>query len=288
MYKCDIYCKFTVAMIIGTVDRLIIALIAIIIVVVISVILILGVIGINPRYETMVVRTGANIRSCSRITCSVIGGLKIGDKIQSQGQVDGEEVRGNDKWIKFNHNGTEAYVWSGLVSTLTPQPTATKQSATATEQPPTATKRLPATKRPTATETPNMFLYPRSCLYVRDCPRWSSCRRVGRVVESDTIQVFDRVEGEEVNGNDEWIKFKYYGRNGYIPRSYLLQERQPYSIFPTTSPSAFSRSFLCNCSKLCDEMTCAEAFYQYVNCGCERRDSDNDGMPCDARCECRR
>lgn len=44
--------------------------------------------------------------------------------------------------------------------------------------------------------------------------------------------------------------------------------------------------FSCNCSKTCDQMACCdEAYFQLNQCGCSRRDGDNDGVPCESICQ---
>jgi hypothetical protein len=44
-------------------------------------------------------------------------------------------------------------------------------------------------------------------------------------------------------------------------------------------------SFTCNCSKTCEQMaSCDEAYFQLNQCGCGRRDSDNDSVPCENIC----
>lgn len=57
---------------------------------------------------------------------------------------------------------------------------------------------------------------------------------------------------------------------------------------PSSSPSLFpkaSGSYTCDCSKLCSQIsTCDEAYFQLNSCGCTKRDSDGDGVPCESLC----
>ncbi len=47
-----------------------------------------------------------------------------------------------------------------------------------------------------------------------------------------------------------------------------------------------SSGFTCNCAKTCPNMiSCAEAQFQLNSCGCSARDSDHDGVACDAQCQ---
>jgi len=44
-------------------------------------------------------------------------------------------------------------------------------------------------------------------------------------------------------------------------------------------------NYSCDCSKSCTEInSCEEAYYQLNNCGCSKRDSDGDGVPCESLC----
>lgn len=43
--------------------------------------------------------------------------------------------------------------------------------------------------------------------------------------------------------------------------------------------------FKCDCSKSCSKIkTCREARFQLEKCGCQQRDRDNDGVPCESLC----
>lgn len=57
---------------------------------------------------------------------------------------------------------------------------------------------------------------------------------------------------------------------------------QPTQPPPPTQPPA--PAFTCDCSKTCGAMTCEEAYFQLQQCGCGRRDSDKDGVPCESIC----
>lgn len=60
---------------------------------------------------------------------------------------------------------------------------------------------------------------------------------------------------------------------------------QNSKLVPSSSRSAQS-SYVCDCSKLCSQIsTCDEAYFQLNNCGCSKRDSDHDGIPCESLCK---
>ena len=45
-------------------------------------------------------------------------------------------------------------------------------------------------------------------------------------------------------------------------------------------------TYTCDCSKLCSQIsTCEEAYFQLNQCGCTKRDSDKDGVPCESLCK---
>lgn len=51
------------------------------------------------------------------------------------------------------------------------------------------------------------------------------------------------------------------------------------------SPPASSGRYTCNCQKTCGNMSsCEEAYFQLNTCGCQARDGDNDGVPCESIC----
>ncbi len=54
---------------------------------------------------------------------------------------------------------------------------------------------------------------------------------------------------------------------------------------PQTPAQPAASSFTCSCSKTCGQMaSCEEAYFQLNQCGCGRRDGDNDGVPCESIC----
>ena len=58
----------------------------------------------------------------------------------------------------------------------------------------------------------------------------------------------------------------------------------PAYIPPTPAPTT-SSTFSCDCSKTCTQIaSCEEAYYQLNACGCNIRDGDNDGVPCENLC----
>ena len=207
---------------------------------------------------TMYVTTRANVRSCARTGCQILGGLNPGDSIQSLRQVNGEKINGNNRWIRFSYQGRTAYIHSSLVSsarsaasptrrptstwtpTVTDTPTSTATDTdvpTATDMPtstqtptPTVTDAPTSTQRPTSTASSaaSMTMYVRTRgnagANVRACPR-TTCGIIGGLSPGANIQALGRVEGEAVYGNSEWVQFEHNDTVAYIHSSLVSPNR---------------------------------------------------------------
>lgn len=54
---------------------------------------------------------------------------------------------------------------------------------------------------------------------------------------------------------------------------------------PSTGGTTGNGKFTCDCSKACTKIaTCDEAYFQLNQCGCQARDADKDGVPCESLC----
>ena len=54
---------------------------------------------------------------------------------------------------------------------------------------------------------------------------------------------------------------------------------------PAQSEAPAQPAYTCNCSKTCGAMSsCREAYFQLNNCGCRKRDGNNNGVPCESIC----
>lgn len=81
---------------------------------------------------------GINVRSCPSTSCEVVGRVNQGTRLTANGQIDGEAVNsGNKLWYRVRYGGGEAYVYSSVVTSSAPRPTAQPQvSAPQPQQPP--------------------------------------------------------------------------------------------------------------------------------------------------------
>jgi hypothetical protein len=137
----------------------------------------------------------------------------------------------------------------------------------------------------------------------RACPR-TSCDVVARFGYGTELTVEDTVRGERVSGSNRWLEVHYQGELVYVHSSLASTQRGGGSSGnnggsssaggstsggssgsvsqPTAAPQ--TNSYACNCSRTCGQMTCEEAYFQLNQCGCGRRDGDNDGVPCEEIC----
>lgn len=207
---------------------------------------------------TMYVMTRANVRSCARTSCQILGGLTPGASIQSLRQVYGEKINGNNQWIRFSYQGRTAYIHSSLVSsarsavsptrrptstwtpTVTDTPTSTATDTdvpTATDAPtstatdtdvPTVTDAPTSTQTPTPTSATGVTMYVRTRgnagANVRACPR-TTCGIIGGLKPGADIQALGRVEGEAVYGNSEWVQFEHNDTVAYVHGSLVSPNR---------------------------------------------------------------
>lgn len=182
---------------------------------------------------------------------------------------------------------------------------------------------LPVSQAQSATRTPRPTRTPRqsaqtyyvtgNAVNARSCPR-TDCEIVTTFSRGRSVRVLETVTGSSVSGNTNWYRARYQGQDIFIHSS-LLSRTQPSSpaspqptrttnsgnVQPTNAPAAPvappppptenqsvappAASFTCSCSKTCEQIaTCEEAYFQLNQCGCSRRDSDGDGVPCESIC----
>jgi endonuclease YncB( thermonuclease family) len=70
------------------------------------------------------------------------------------------------------------------------------------------------------------------------------------------------------------------------PQQPAAQSQAPAAQPPAAQPAQPpAPAFTCDCNKSCSAMaSCEEAYFQLQQCGCGRRDGDNDGVPCEDIC----
>lgn len=132
---------------------------------------------------------------------------------------------------------------------------------------------------------------------VRACSL-TTCAIVAKLPSGTAIQPLEQVEGAKVSGSTIWYRIDVNGKEGYIHAS-LVTTKAPKASAPATgssvqatavpalisTPAPAAPAFACSCSKTCEAMaSCEEAYYQLNQCGCGKRDSDHDGVPCESIC----
>lgn len=179
---------------------------------------------------------------------------------------------------------------------------------------------LPVSQAQSATRTPRPTRTPRqsaqtyyvtgNTVNARSCPR-TDCDIVRTYSRGQSIRVVATVTGASVSGSTDWYEVRYRGRVIYVHSS-LVSSTAPStaqptratnsgSVQPTNAPAAPvappppptenqsvappAASFTCSCDKTCEQIaTCEEAYFQLNQCGCGRRDTDGDGVPCESIC----
>jgi hypothetical protein len=95
-------------------------------------------------------------------------------------------------------------------------------------------------------------------------------------------------ERNQINMDPSWKfegeAFSVIAYANPLPKPTPVPSPQPTPI-PAPTPIPDPSPFGCNCKKTCTQiMTCQEAYYQLNTCGCNERDGDNDGVPCENLC----
>ena len=241
-----------------------------------------------------------NARSCAATTCDVVTTFRGGQALDAIDVVAGAAWRGDTRWLKVRHGDGEVYVHALLARQVTPGAV------------PTATSR-PATSAGAVTVNPNQattiwYVVAPSHANARSCPR-TTCKVVTSFARGAAVNVLQRVSGESVNGNSTWQAVKHGNQVVYVHAPLLSQSRPRPTAVPVARPARSSQSqpqqqqqsqpaavsapptavpgpqFSCDCSKTCSAMaSCQEAYFQLNTCGCSRRDSDRDGVPCESIC----
>ena len=105
--------------------------------------------------------------------------------------------------------------------------------------------------------------------------RGTSYRQVGSLAAGASLQALGQ--------SGDWYLVSHDGRDAFIASWLTHNSPQPPPTRQQAQPQ--QRSYSCNCSKTCGAMSsCQEAYYQLNNCGCRKRDGDNDGVPCERIC----
>ena len=215
-------------------------------------------------------RDVVNLRSGPGTAYEKLGSLQGNTQLHIIGQ--------SEDWYVIAYNGREAFLASWLTFDL-----------------PTATPVVLRTSTPTVSVrrfSSPLRKYTHGELNLRSGPG-TSYGRVGALGAGVSLQVLGQ--------SGDWYLVRHNGRDAYAaswlvhnslpaPRQQPAQQQpaqqQPAQQQPAQQqPAPQQPAYSCNCSKTCGAMSsCQEAYYQLNNCGCRKRDSDKDGVPCESIC----
>jgi len=160
--------------------------------------------------EVFYVRSIANARRCARLSCEVLDVLLPGTKITALRFSQGQDIDGNDLWIRFSHNRRHLSIHSGELSRTAP------------------------TAQPTAEGKGEVF-YVKERASARACAQ-TSCEVWDLLPAGAEIRAIRFVQGESIDGNDLWIRFSHYGRHLSMHSSELSRTDPKAAALPTAEP----------------------------------------------------
>ena len=188
-------------------------------------------------------------------------------------------------------------------ATTTVPPSDTPIPPTRTFVPPTATP-IPPSRTPVPTTAPAFSVnrysspqtrYTHGTVNLREGPD-TSYDSVGSVAVNTALQIVGKSGDWYLIRQNEaevfiagWLTFDApLQHQSSQPANPQPPAQQPAARAqqPALQPVAPQQpSYTCNCSKTCGAMSsCREAYFQLNNCGCRRRDGNNDGVPCESIC----
>ena len=233
-----------------------------------------------------------NARACADTTCEIVTTFSPGQALEVIEEVEGAAWKDDSRWLKVSHEDGEVYVHASLVRLVTPTSVPRARPA------PTSTPRSAVAVNPNQATSPWYVVAPAQA-NARACPR-TTCGIVTGFARGAAVNVLQAVSGESVGGASTWQAVKHGSQVVYVHGPLLSRSRPaPTSVparqtgagqgqtgapaaQPTTDPGP---QFSCNCSKSCSAIaSCQEAYFQLNTCGCSRRDSDRDGVPCESIC----
>ena len=230
------------------------------------------------RPISMQTREGVNLRSGPGTSFSRVGSVAANRTLEVLGK--------SGDWYLVEHSGRDAYVASWLTRDI-PEPTATRRLSSV---------RSTATKLSVLRFASPLRKYVHGAVNLRQGPG-TAFAKAGSVPAGSSLQV--------VGQSGDWYLVRHGGREVYIaswlthnapppptrvpqpaqPQPVQQQPTQQQSVQQPPAQSQPQPAYSCNCSKTCGQMSsCQEAYFQLNNCGCRRRDGDNDGVPCESIC----
>ncbi len=240
-----------------------------------------------------------NARACADTACEIVTTFSSGQALDVIEQVEGAAWSDDTRWLKVRHGDAEVFVHASLAGMVTPTPTPVPTATPSSGSAPTVNINQATT---------TYYVIAPVSANARSCPR-TTCNVVTSLARGAAVNVLQRVSGESVSGNAFWQAVKHNSAVVYVHAPLLSQTRPRPTSTPAPRPVTRSQQpapqqqqqqpaqvsvpptavqgpqFSCNCSKTCGAMaSCQEAYFQLNQCGCSRRDSDSDGVPCESIC----
>ncbi len=231
-------------------------------------------------------RGEVNLRGGPGTTYEEVGSVSANSTLQIIGE--------SGDWYVISVNGRDVFIASWLTYEL---PTAIPTVQSSSNRSTSSTSQIQVRRFSSP-----LNKYTHGLVNLRSGPG-TTYSQVGAVVAGATLQVLGQ--------SSDWYLINHNGRDAYIA-SWLTFDaplkqvsrsstssgssstgagqqqqpvQQPAQQQPVQQPVQQQPSYACDCSKTCTKMaSCQEAYFQLNNCGCRKRDGNNDGVPCESIC----
>ena len=236
-------------------------------------------------------RGEVNLRGGPGTTYEEVGSVSANSTLQIIGE--------SGDWYVISVNGRDVFIASWLTYEL---PTAIPTVQSSSNRSTSSTSQIQVRRFSSP-----LNKYTHGLVNLRSGPG-TTYSQVGAVAAGATLQVLGQ--------SSDWYLINHNGRDAYIA-SWLTfdaplkqvsrsstssgssstgagqqqqpvqqpAQQQPVQQQPVQQPVQQQPSYACDCSKTCTKMaSCQEAYFQLNNCGCRKRDGNNDGVPCESIC----
>lgn len=158
--------------------------------------------------EEFFVATHIRARLCARLSCAAASMMPRGARITALRYTKGQPINGNDRWIRFYHDGKHVYLHSSHLTRNRPG-----SAASPTAQP---------TQSSVTKDGQGEVFYVVAKANARLCALLS-CAIVEVFERGNRITALRFQKGQLINGSDRWIRFSHKGKRLSIHSSKLTQ-----------------------------------------------------------------